>query len=445
MRARSFWWLGLVAAAGLLLAGLEWPRAAPAHVDELGRLALGLAIIVSAALAGGHAAARFGQPAVLGELLVGALLGNLPGLEALRFIGTDPYVDILARVGMLLLLFAVGLDLSVRDLFAVGPSSLLVAVIGTVASLAAGTIGAALVLPSAPRAAHVFLGAAITATSVGITARVLKDMHASKSAEARIVLGAAVVDDVLALVVLGVVSAWFVPGRIATGLGGGAMLALVMKAVGFLVLAIMLGTRLAAAWFHRAARMRTPGALLGVGLCFCFLLSWASSRIGLEALVGAFAAGLVLEDAHSAAFVQRGERSLGELLEPMTSFLVPVFFVLVGFRANLHTLAQPRLLALPLVLTLAAIAGKLACALGVVRRDTNRLAVAIGMIPRGEVTLVFAALGPSLAVGASSVLDEHGYAAIVTTVILTTIVTAPALKWSLRHRTGAPGIPRPAA
>ena len=176
--------------------------------DELGRLALGLAIVVLAAIAGGHLAVRLGQPSVLGELLAGILLGNLPGLARLQFLGTDPYLDILSRVGMLLLLFEVGLGLSVRDLFAVGPSSLLVASIGTIASLALGTAAAALLMPTAPPAAIVFLGAALTATSVGITARVLKDLGASRSNEAKIILGAAVVDDVLALIVLGAVTAW---------------------------------------------------------------------------------------------------------------------------------------------------------------------------------------------------------------------------------------------
>ena len=167
----------LVGAAVLLLAGgLTLSRGAQGPFDELGWLALGLAIIVTAALLGGHLAGRIGQPAVLGELLAGMVLGNLPGLGRLQFVGADPYLDILSRVGMLLLLFEVGLDLSVRDLFAVGPSSLLVAVIGTASSLAIGTGTAAVLMPGAPIATHVFLGAAITATSVGITARVLKDM-----------------------------------------------------------------------------------------------------------------------------------------------------------------------------------------------------------------------------------------------------------------------------
>jgi Kef-type K+ transport system membrane component KefB len=188
------------------------------------------------------------------------LLGNLPGLGTVQFVGADPYLDILSRVGMLLLLFEVGLDLSVRDLFAVGPSALLVAVLGTASSLALGTGTAALLMPGAPTAAHVFLGAAITATSVGITARVLKDMRASRSGEARIILGAAVVDDVLALVVLGAVMAFAGAGHNAAGSGATPIVALVMKTIGFLVLTMVLGMRFTPAWFRHAARLRTGGA-----------------------------------------------------------------------------------------------------------------------------------------------------------------------------------------
>ncbi|HMF92738.1 MAG TPA: cation:proton antiporter [Vicinamibacterales bacterium] len=446
MKAGAVARVALVTAGALLLgAGMLLSRAPSTHIDELGWLTLGLAILVTAALIGGHTAARLGQAAVLGELLAGVTLGALAGPLRLQFIATDPFLDILARIGMLLLMFEVGLDLSVRDLFAVGPSALLVAVIGTAASLAIGTGAATLLTPAAPQATHIFIGAALTATSVGITARVLKDLGASRRTEARVVLGAAVVDDVLGLVVLGIVAAWFAPRPGAAGPGDVSIAALIMKTVGFLVLAIVLGSRLTPSWFRQAARLRTKGALLGVGLCFCFFLSWAANSIGLAALVGAFAAGLVLEDTHSEMFVRRGERPLGELLEPMTSFLVPVFFVLVGFRVDLRALTQPATLAAPLALTVAAIAGKLCCSAGVLAPGASRLTVAIGMIPRGEVALVFAALGGTFRVQGAPLLDQHGYAAIVAVVILTTLLTPPALKWSLRSRAGDQVIPRPAA
>ncbi len=435
----------VLSGTALLATGLLLSRHAPPHVQALGWLALGLTVVVTAALAGGHLAGRFGQAAVLGELIAGMLLGGIAEIAGLRFIATDQYLDIIAQVGMLLLMFEVGLDLSVRDLFAVGPSSLMVALIGTIASLAIGAGTAALMMPGAPQVAHIFIGAALAATSVGITARVLKDMGASRSTEARIVLGAAVVDDVLGLVVLGIVGAWFGPRYGPTAVGDASIAALIMKTIGFLVLAIVLGSQLTPGWFRRAARLRTPGALLAVGLCFCFFMSWAASAIGLASLVGAFAAGLVLEDVHSEMFVRRGERPLNEMLQPMTSFLVPVFFVLVGFRADIRILAHPTALAVPLALTAAAVAGKLLCGVGVRARDTSKLTVALGMIPRGEVALVFAALGGTYKIGELPLLDQNGYTAIVTVVILTTLITPPALKWSLAQRRGAHVVPRPAA
>ncbi len=170
---------------------------------------------------------------------------------------------------------------------------------------------------------------------------------------------------------------------------------------------------------------------MAAGLCFCFFVAWAASAIGLAPLVGAFAAGLVVEDSHSELFVRRGEPSLDELLQPMISVLVPVFFVLVGIRTNVGVLLHPALLALPLALTAAAILGKLACAGGVVNKGISRLTVAAGMVPRGEVTLVFAALGTALRVGDGPLLDDRGYIALVAVVLLTTLMTPPMLKWSL--------------
>jgi Kef-type K+ transport system membrane component KefB len=424
----------LVVAAVLLLAGGIATSAAPAPGGELGKLALSLAILVSAALVGGHLAVRAGQPAVLGEVLAGVLIGALP-FAVTQQIATDPYVDILAQLGMLLLLFEVGLELRVGDLFAVGTSALLVAIIGTTVSVAIGSAAASVFLPSAPRGGNLFVGGAIAATSIGITARVLRDVGASRSKEARVILGAAVVDDVLALGLLGVLTVWTTAGAAATASQGTSVAGLVMKTVGFLTLALLLGTWLTPAWFRNAANLRTRDALLAVGLRFCFVLAWAASAIGLAPFVGAFAAGLVIEDdVHSESFVKRGGRPLGELLEPMTSFLVPLFFVLVGVRTNLGLFGSASVAILAAVLFGAAVLGKLACAVGVLQPGVNRLSVAVGMMPRGEVTLVFAAEGRSLMSGGVPLLDERGYAALVAVVIVTTLLTPPALEWALARR-----------
>jgi Kef-type K+ transport system membrane component KefB len=266
-------------------------------------------------------------------------------------------------------------------------------------------------------------------------------MGAFRRGEAKIILGAAVVDDVLALVVLGTVTVWANSGQSAAAPSVNAAAGLVMKTIGFLSLAILLGVKLTPAWFRRAANLKMKGALLAAGLGFCFFVSWAATLIGLSALVGAFAAGLVLEDAHSELFVQRGEPSLGELLQPMISFLVPVFFVLVGFRTNISALGRPAFLAFSIALALAAILGKLSCAAGVLERGVRKLTVGIGMIPRGEVTLIFAALGSAARAGQMRLLDDRGYTALVAVVVLTTLVTPPALKWSLSSRAQNDRIP----
>ncbi len=354
-------------------------------------VALLLAVILLAAKLGGELATRLKQPPVLGELLAGILLGNLP-FVGLRSLGADPSVDLFARIGVLILMFEVGLESTVRDVLSVGATGARVAILGTVASFAAGWVAGTLVVPGSGVATHLFLAASITATSVGISARVLKDLGKTRTAEARAILAASVLDDVIGLVILALVSGW-----IATGEGGappsvGAVVLVVVKTLSFFAVAIAIGIRITPRLFAFAAALRTPGALLAVGLAFCFFLSWAADAMGLAPLVGAFAAGLVLEELHSARFVARGERSLAQLVEPISGFLVPIFFVVMGLRADLRVFAELRTVAFAAALATAAIVGKLACALGT-RGEMNRWSVASGMLPRGEVTLIFASLG----------------------------------------------------
>jgi Kef-type K+ transport system membrane component KefB len=174
--------------------------------------------------------------------------------------------------------------------------------------------------------------------------------------------------------------------------------------------------------------------LLAVGLAFCFVLAWCADAIGLAPIIGAFAAGLVLEDLHYREFVGRGERTLEELIEPIASFLVPVFFVVMGARTDLRAFAAPGVLGLGSALTVAAIAGKQLCALGVTGKGLNRLAVGIGMIPRGEVGLIFANVGLTLLVNGQPVIDRNVFSAVVIMVIATTAITPPALKWSFSRK-----------
>ena len=211
------------------------------------------------------------------------------------------------------------------------------------------------------------------------------------------------------------------------------------KATIFLAGSLALGVYLSPKLFSLASRLRSRGVLLAMGLAFCFLLSWLANAIGLAPIVGAFAAGLILEDLHYRDFVDRGEHSLEELIHPISSFLVPVFFVLMGMRTDLLSFAQPGVLGLAAALTVAAIVGKQACSLGVIGKGVDRLSIGIGMIPRGEVGLIFANVGLALVVGGERVVDEATFAAAVVMVIVTTMVTPPALRWSLRRAQSGAG------
>jgi len=417
----------------VLVAATGHADSGSAHEDPLATPLLALACVLLAAKLGGHLAARLGQASVLGELLSGVLLGNLDllGVHSLEWIANDPTIDIFARLGVILLLFEVGLESTVGQMLKTGWSALLVAVVGVVTPFALGWGVGALLVPEAGIYAHVFIGATLTATSVGITARVLKDLGQAQSAEARIILGAAVIDDVLGLVILAVVS-----GVIAAASSGGALSMFdigktLLSSLGFLGGALVLGVWLSPRMFRVASRLQSSGVLLALSLSFCFFLSWAANAIGLAPIVGAFAAGLVLEQTHYHDFVTRGERELEQLVQPLTSFLVPIFFVVMGFRTDLRAFAADGVLLLAAALTVVAVIGKLACALGVTGGIADRLAVGIGMIPRGEVGLIFANIGIGLSIGSVPIVSPHEFSAIVVMVIVTTMITPPLLKWAL--------------
>jgi len=406
------------------------------HADPITPVVLALAIILVAAKLGGSLAARLGQPPVLGELLVGVLLGSLDlfGLGWFEFMPANPILDALARIGVLILLFEVGLESTVHEMMQVGVPSLLVAILGVVTPFALGWGVGALMLPDHSIYVHAFLGAMLTATSVGITARVLKDLNRSGSPEAKIILGAAVIDDVLGLVILAVVSG------IITAAGSGepfsplAIGLILGKAMLFLFAALFIGGTLSPRVFRLASRFRAGGVLLASALAFCFLLSYLAGVVGLAPIVGAYAAGLVLEKVHFRDFELRGERHLEELIAPISAFLVPVFFVLMGMRVEVEVFGQTQVLVLALVLTLAAIVGKQACSLGAVGGKLDRLSIGLGMIPRGEVGLIFANVGLTLMIGTERVVDQGIFSAVVIMVIVTTLVTPPALKWSLGRK-----------
>jgi Kef-type K+ transport system membrane component KefB len=402
------------------------------HADAVAPVILALAVILACAKLGGDLATRVGQPAVLGELVAGVVLGNLHllGVPWFQGLASNATVDVLAQLGVLILLFQVGLESTVREMLKVGLPSLLVAILGVVTPFALGWGVAMLLLPDHSAYAHAFVGATLTATSVGITARVLSDLGKSKTREARVILGAAVVDDVLGLVILAIVGGAIQAADRGEAIAIGAILAVVLKALVFLGGALALGTTLSPRLFHLTSRLRGRGVLLTTALVFCFVLSYLAAAIGLAPIVGAYAAGLILEDLHWRDFAARGEHSLEELIQPVATLLVPVFFVLMGMRVELATFANVEVLGLAALLTLAAVIGKQACSLGAYG-GLDRLSVGIGMIPRGEVGLIFAGIGLTLTVGGERIIDEAVFSAVVIMVIVTTMITPPALKWSL--------------
>jgi Kef-type K+ transport system membrane component KefB len=375
------------------------------------------------------------QPAVLGELLCGIAMGNLGllgyhGLEPLKH---DVFLEILSSLGVIVLLFEVGLESTVSQMMRTGPSALLVACLGVVTPFALGWLLGSWLLPDRSPYVHACLGAVLTATSVGITARVLRDLKESGSDEAKIILGAAVIDDVLGLIILAVVSGAITTADRGQSLSLASIAWITAKAVGFLAVAVVAGRLLTPHLFRLAARVRVPGVLLISGLVFCFLLAYLAAKVGLAPIVGAFAAGLVLEPVVFEAFEESRQHSLEWFLHPLSLFLVPIFFVLTGLRVDLSSFTDPRILGLAAALTAAAWVGKQACMFGVLQRGVDRLSVGLGMVPRGEVGLIFANIGATLVVAGERVITPEAYAAVVIMVVVTTLVTPPSLQWSLKR------------
>ncbi|MCC7491532.1 MAG: cation:proton antiporter [Fimbriimonadaceae bacterium] len=450
---------GLLLATVLLTAAVAWgaePGGEGSYSDPVAPVLLELAVVLVIAKLSGALFLRGGQPAVLGELIGGVLGGN-----ALLLWGHTPAsavaqggllaawgglvqdvlahggpLDILARVGVVLLLFTVGLESDIGAMLRVGPSSLLVATVGVVCPFVLGFFVSQQLLPGGPHhpLIHVFIGATLCATSVGITARVLQELGRLNQDESRIVLGAAVIDDVMGLVILAVVA-----GMIGAEGGGEPLTAwgiarICGLAVGFLVVAVLLGRWMAPRVFRIASRLLGDGLLVVTAFAICFLLAGLAGVVGLAPIVGAFAAGLLLDEVHFEDFRQQGvPHRLEELVEPVAAILVPLFFVQMGMSVDLRTFANPAVLGFAVVLTAAAVVGKQACGLAVLGRGLDRLSVGVGMIPRGEVGLIFASIGRSLTLGGERVIGDNANAAVVIMVIVTTMLTPPILAWTLRR------------
>lgn len=442
MKNRS---IAVLAASALLLSALSvWstPAAASSAAGDShglpSMILIGLAAMLIVAKLGGEFFERIGQPAVLGELIGGIIIGNLVlfGFTAAEPLKTNEVIAAIAEIGVIILLFEVGLESDLKEMMEVGWSSLLVAALGVIAPFLLGWGVSAYFIPGESRLAHVFIGATLCATSVGITARVFKDLGKLATREARIILGAAVIDDVLGLMILAVVAGAIkatATGVVLSMMGVGIIAG---KALVFLVGSIAVGQFMVPRLLRGAGRLESGGVLLTLAVSFCLLLSWAAAKVGLAPIVGAFAAGLVLDEVHYKPARGRKERDLQDLLQPVSLVLVPIFFVVMGMKVDLRFFGRLDLLGFALVLTVAAIVGKQICSVGVIERGTNRLAIGLGMIPRGEVGLIFAGIGATLmlpnASGVSeAVIGPATFGVVVIMVVVTTLVTPPLLKWSL--------------
>jgi Kef-type K+ transport system membrane component KefB len=402
---------------------------------------------------------RIGQPAVLGELLVGVLIGNaylfgIPGSERIvDEIAGSEILKFLAELGVVILLFQIGLESNVASMRKVGVPALLVATIGVVAPMLLGTyVLGPWLLPDLSFNGHLFLGATLTATSVGITGRVFQDLKVLQSREAQIVLGAAVIDDVMGLVILAVVSAVVISGSVDAL----SVAWIAAKAALFLAGALFLG-HFAAHRFSRLFCAIHAGAAMKVAVLIstCLTFAWAASLIGLAPIVGAFAAGLVLDEVQFKGFAepalardmrsaaaalgataqrrleavieQHSRHGLVELVAPVGHMLVPMFFIYTGMQVKLETMMDGHILFVAAAVTVVAFLGKLVS--GIAAGDVRKWVVGWGMAPRGEVGLIFAATGKAL-----GVIPDQVFSMVIVVVMLTTLLTPPVLVAVIRRR-----------
>jgi Kef-type K+ transport system membrane component KefB len=413
----------------------------------LASVLLSLVVIYFASKLGGEICVRLNFPPVLGELVGGVVVGVsafhllifpesgaiasdsllmqllektahiTPESTQAIFSTQSEVISVLAELGVVILLFEIGLESELQDLIRVGPQAAIVAVVGVVAPFATGTLGLIYFFNIAPIPA-IFAGAALTATSIGITAKVLAELGKISTKEGQIIIGAAVLDDILGIIVLAVVASLAKTGEIEVT----NILLLIISATTFLVGVIVLGRFLSDYLVALVNRMKTRGQLLLTSLIFAFILAYIANIIHLEAILGAFAAGLVLAETEK-------RHELEKQIIPVADILVPVFFVCVGAKTDLSVL-NPAIpsnregLILATFLIIVAILGKVITGFTLFNQpELNKLAIGVGMIPRGEVGLVFAGVGAS-----SGVLSESTEAAIIMMVILTTFVAPPLLR-----------------
>jgi Kef-type K+ transport system membrane component KefB len=396
------------------------------HQDPVVPVLFSIAIILIAAKIGGAIASYFKQPDVLGELIAGIAIGNLTLLNyhGFAYIAHDHTIEILAGIGVIILLFEVGLESNMTEMLAVGMQSFIVAIVGVITPFAVGYYASGMIITGLPEISKIFMGAILTATSVGITARVFQDLNFTKSKEARIVLGAAVIDDIMGLIILAIVA-----GIAQTGEINPQHIAVIStKAIGFVVIALFLGKVFAKQTVKTFALLKLPGMMLSTLLILCFMGAYLANQVGLATIVGAFAVGLVLDEVHFDPFKDRS--TAHDYIRPIAYFLVPIFFITTGMHVDLSVFTDIHIFIASVSLTVVAILGKLVCGWCFTSKSKiNRGIIGFGMVPRGEVGLIFATVGKSL-----GVVDDRLYAITVIVVILTTLIPPPILSILIKNQ-----------
>lgn len=440
--------------------------------DPVASVILWVTLIFLFGLVGRSIAIRLKQPAVFGELLIGVAIGNLcyfggmqvatvlregasiftimsevlkgvalplavqhtildpnyanPIIEALggnhgsELLKVSYVIDAFSRYGVIFLLFMVGVESSVVELKKTGRESFQVALLGVLAPMILGYIVTSFLMPELSFQADLFISATLCATSVGITARVLDEMNVLKTREAKTILGAAMMDDILGLIILSIVSSLVIKGTVDVL----AVSEIIISAVLFFVSTLLLGPKI----LHRSVKYFSffePWEVkLFVSFVFLMALSWIATIAGLASIIGAFAAGIIIHDGFFKKKDNdpRNSMSIRELLSPLEAIMAPLFFTLIGIQVKLETFFNWHVLMIASALVIAAIIGKLVSGLGASRKD-DRLLIGVGMLPRGEVGLVFASIGRTL-----GVISDELFSAIILMVIITTFIAPPWLK-----------------
>jgi len=376
-------------------------------MQDLGEILFRLFVIFTSAKIMGELFERLKQPALIGEILAGVILGP----HLFNLVHNQEIYNVLAEIGVMVLLFTVGLQIKVEEIMKVGGRSTLVAVLGVIIPFFLG-YGYS-VLSGENTIGAMFMGAAMVATSVGITARIFADFGLVESEIARIILAAAVIDDILGMLVLAIV----------TGAGQGTLSyihlgIITLEAVGFILFLILVGTRLTRRYIARVANLKVRNAVFALSLIFLLGLSAVASLLQLAAIIGAFMAGLVMSEFNF-------QFQLSQRAESLYDFLVPFFFVIMGSKIDLGVLADSSIWLTAGLITVLAIAGKLiGCGVAVIKSGLKTaFQVGVGMVPRGEVGLIIASVGLG-----SGAINSELYAVVIFMVVATTVLPLPLLR-----------------